>query len=120
MFSSLRIEREHVRICNRAKAALQRLQGNFSQKEQISMRKVREAGKAAIGGGRSANSSSGMFYHLLQEEYDQMLADPDCDKELFEAEAVEILEKKRVEADLVYKIREDVIRKAGLRHWIDM
>ena len=84
------------------------------------MRKVREAGKAAIGGGRSASSSAGVYYHLLQEEYEQMLADPDCDTELFEAEAVEILEKKRVEADLVYKIREDVIRQAGLRHWIDM
>ena len=84
------------------------------------MRKVREAGKAAIGGGRSAKSDSGVFYHLLQEEYEQMLADPDCDTELFEAEAVEILEKKRIETDLVYKIREDTIRQAGLRHWIDM
>jgi len=84
------------------------------------MRKVRDNGKAAIGGGRSASSSSGTYYHLLQEEYEQMLADPDCDTELFEAEAVEILEKKRVEADLVYKIREDAIRQAGLRHWIDM
>ena len=54
------------------------------------------------------------------EEYEQMLADPDCDTELFEAEAVEILEKKRIETDLVYKIREDMIRQAGLRHWIDM
>ena len=84
------------------------------------MRKVKETGKAAIGGGRSAKSDSGVFYHLLQEEYEQMLADPDCDTDLFESEAVEILEKKRVEPELVYKIREDVIRQAGLRHWIDM
>ncbi len=84
------------------------------------MRKVRESGKAAIGGGRSAKSDSGVFYHLLQEEYDQMLADPDCDTGLFEEEAVEILEKKRLEPELVYKVREDVIRQAGLRHWIDM
>ncbi len=84
------------------------------------MRKVREAGKASIGGGRSASSSGGVYYHLLQEEYEQMLADPDCDKALFEAEAVEILEKKRIEQELVYKVREDVVRQAGLRHWIDM
>ena len=84
------------------------------------MRKVRENGKAAIGGGRSAKSDSGVFYHLLQEEYEQMLADPDCDTGLFEAEAVEILEKKRVEPELIYKVREDVVRQAGLRHWIDM
>jgi hypothetical protein len=84
------------------------------------MRKLRENGKAAIGGGRSAKSDSGVFYHLLQEEYEQMLADPECDKALFEAEAIEILEKKRVEPDLVYKVREDVVRQAGLRHWIDM
>jgi hypothetical protein len=84
------------------------------------MRKVREAGKAAVGGGRSAQAGSGLYYHLLQEEYEQMLADPDCDTDLFEAEAVEILEKKRLEPELVYKVREDVIRQAGLRHWIDM
>lgn len=84
------------------------------------MRKMKETGKAAIGGGRSAKSDSGVFYHLLQEEYEQMLADPDCDTDLFESEAVEILEKKRVEPELAYKIREDVIRQAGLRHWIDM
>ncbi len=84
------------------------------------MRKIKETGKASIGGGRSAQSSGGVFYHLLQEEYEQMLADPDCDTDLFEAEAIEILEKKRVEPDLAYKVREDVIRQAGLRHWIDM
>ena len=84
------------------------------------MKKIRENGKAAVGGGRSANSAAGMFYHLSQAEYDEMLADPACDKELFTAEAVEILEKKRVEPGLVYKIREDAIREAGLGYWIDM
>lgn len=84
------------------------------------MRKIREAGKAAVGGGRSAQSGAGVFYHLTQEEYDEMLADPACDTELFAGEAVEILEKKRVEPGLVYKVREDVIRQVGLGYWIDM
>lgn len=84
------------------------------------MRKIRETGKAAVGGGRSAQSSAGVFYHLTQEEYDEMLADPSCDTDLFTAEAVEILEKKRVEPNLAYKIREDAIRQAGLGYWIDM
>ena len=84
------------------------------------MRKIRDAGKASVGGGRSAKSSAGLYYHLLQEEYDQMLADPACDTDLFTAEAVEILEKKRIEPELVYKVREDIIQEAGLGHWIDM
>jgi hypothetical protein len=84
------------------------------------MKKVRETGKAAVGGGRNAQSGAGVFYHLTQEEYDQMLADPACNTDLFEAEAVEVLEKKRVEPELAYKIREDVIRQAGLGYWIDM
>ena len=82
------------------------------------MRKIRETGKASIGGGRK-QGDGGEFYHLNQEEYDQMLADPDCDVELFETEATEILEKRRVEPDLAYKVRTDVIRQAGLGHWID-
>ncbi|HLK55580.1 MAG TPA: hypothetical protein VKU00_03400 [Chthonomonadaceae bacterium] len=82
------------------------------------MRKIREAGKAQLGG-RKPQSGSGEFYHLTQDEYEQMLADPDCDRDLFEAETVEILEKKRAEPELAYKIREDVIRRAGLGHWID-
>ena len=84
------------------------------------MRKIRETGKASIGGGRKQQAGSGVFYHLTQEEYDQMLADPACDTDLFEADAVEILEKKRLELELAYKIREDTIRQAGLGHWIDM
>ena len=84
------------------------------------MRKVKESGKASLGGGRNAKSGAGVFYHLDQEEYDQMLADPACDTDLFEAEVVEILEKKRVEPELAYKVREDIIRQAGLNHWIDM
>lgn len=84
------------------------------------MRKIRETGKAAVGGGRSAKSVAGLFYHLTQEEYDEMLADPACDKDVFEADAVEILEKKRVEPELAWKIREETIRKAGLGYWIDM
>lgn len=84
------------------------------------MRKIREAGKAAVGGGRSAQSGAGVFYHLSQEEYDEMLADPACDTELFAAESAEILEKKRVSPELVFKVREDVIRQAGLGYWIDM
>ena len=84
------------------------------------MRKIRESGKAAVGGGRSAQSGAGVFYHLTQEEYDEMLADPACDKDVFEADAVEILEKKRVEPELAWKVREEAIRKAGLGYWIDM
>lgn len=84
------------------------------------MRKIRESGKASLGGGRKPQSSSGVFYHLTQEEYDQMLADPSCDTLLFEAAAEEILEKKRVESELAYKIREESIREAGLGYWIDM
>ena len=84
------------------------------------MRKIRESGKASLGGGRKPQTGSGMFYHLTQDEYDQMLADPACDTDLFEAEAVEILEKKRLEPELAYKIREDMIRQAGLDHWINM
>lgn len=84
------------------------------------MRKIRETGKAAVGGGRSAQSGAGVFYHMSQAEYEEMLADPACDTELFAGEAVEILEKKRVEPELAYKIREDVIRQAGLGYWIDM
>lgn len=83
------------------------------------MRKIRETGKASIGGGRKPQSGSGMYYHLTQEEYDQMLADPACNTEVFEAEAVEILEKKRLEPELAYKVREDTILQAGLSHWID-
>lgn len=82
------------------------------------MKKIRETGKAAVGGGRGAGA--GLYYHLTQEEYDEMLADPACDTDLFASEAVEILEKKRVEPNLIYKIREDVIRQAGLGYWIDM
>ena len=84
------------------------------------MRKIWEGAKAAVGGGRKAQDNSGTFYHLTQEDYDEMRADPDCDTDVFEAEAVEILEKKRVEPELAYKIREDKIREAGLKHWIDM
>lgn len=84
------------------------------------MRKIRETGKAPLGGAKKPQTGSGVFYHLTQEEYDQMLADPDCDTERFESEAVEILEKKRVEPELAYKIHEDAIRQAGLGHWIDM
>lgn len=84
------------------------------------MKKIREAGKAAVGGGRSAQSGAGLYYHLSQEEYDEMLADPACDKDVFESAVVEILEKKRVEPELAYKIREDAIRQAGLGYWIDM
>ena len=84
------------------------------------MRKVRETGKAAVGGGRSPQSGAGLFYHLTQEDYDEMLADPDCDTDLFAAETVEILEKKRVEPNLVYKVREEIIRQAGLGYWIDL
>ena len=84
------------------------------------MRKVRETGKAAIGGGRTQQAGSGLFYHLTQEEYDEMLADTACDIDLFEADVVEILERKRLELELAYKVREDIIRQAGLGHWIDM
>ena len=49
-----------------------------------------------------------------------MLADPVCDTDLFESEVLEILEKKRLEPELAYKIREDVLRKAGLGHWVSM
>jgi hypothetical protein len=84
------------------------------------MRKIRETGKAPLGGGRKPQTGSGMFYHLTQEEYDQMLADPDCDTDLFTADAVAILEKKRLEPELAYKVREESIRQAGLGHWIDM
>ena len=84
------------------------------------MKKIKESGKAAVSGGRKAQGGSGTFYHLTQEEYDEMLADPDCDKGVFESEAIEILEKKRVEPQLAYKIREDAIRQAGLAPWIDM
>ena len=84
------------------------------------MRKLRETGKASIGGGRKPQSGSGTFYHLTEEEYREMLADPACDTDLFEAETAEVLEKKRLEPELAYKIREDVIRQAGLSHWIDM
>ena len=86
----------------------------------IFMRKIRETGKASLGGGHKAQSSSGTFYHLTQDEYDQMLADPACDTDLFAADAVEILEKKRIDPELAYKVREDSIRQAGLGHWIDM
>ena len=82
------------------------------------MRKVRETGKASLGG-KKAGAGGGEYYHLTQTEYDEMLADPDCDKELFESEAEEILEKKRIEAELAYKIRADALREAGLSHWID-
>ncbi len=84
------------------------------------MRKIRETGKASLGGGRKPQDGSGVFYHLTQEEYDQMLADPACKTETFEADVIEILEKKRIEPDLAYKIREDSIRQAELGHWIDM
>ena len=84
------------------------------------MKKVRENGKAAVGGGRSAQSGAGTYYHLTQEEYDEMLADPACDTDLFASEAIEILEKKRVEPNLAYKVREEIIRQAGLGYWIDM
>jgi hypothetical protein len=84
------------------------------------MRKIRETAKASVGGGRKHSAISGEFYHLTEDEYGQMLADPSCDTDLFEAEAVEILEKRRVEPELAYKVREDTIRKAGLGHWIDM
>jgi len=84
------------------------------------MRKVREMGKAAVGGGRSPQSGAGLFYHLTQEEYDEMLEDPEGDTDLFGAETVEILEKKRVEPNLVYKVREETIRQAGLGYWIDV
>lgn len=83
------------------------------------MRKIRETGKASLGGGRKPQNASGMFYHLTQEEYDQMLADPACDTDLFAANAVEIMEKKRLEPELAYKVREDTILQAGLQHWID-
>ena len=106
-----------TRFCARRRADREACR---TKKENDNMKKVREAGKAAVGGGRSAQSGAGVYYHLTQEEYDQMLADPACHTALFEAEAVEILEKKRVEPDLVYKIREDVIRQAGLGYWIDM
>ena len=84
------------------------------------MRKIRETGKAPLGGGRKPQAGSGVFYHLTQDEYDQMLADPACDTDLFAADALEVLEKKRLEPDLAYKVREDSIRQAGLGHWIDM
>ena len=84
------------------------------------MRKIRESAKAQLGGGRKNQAGSGEFYHLTQEEYDQMREDPACDTDLFESEMIEILEKKRFEPLLVIKIREDVIRKSGLGHWIDM
>ena len=84
------------------------------------MRKIRETGKAQLGGSKKPQTGSGEFYHLTQEEYDMMLADPDCDTDLFEAEVEEILEKKRIEPELAYKVRDDVIRKAGLAHWISM
>ena len=84
------------------------------------MRKIREAGKASLGGSKKPQTGSGMFYHLTQEEYDQMLEDPACDTDHFAAEATEILEKKRIELELAYKIREESIRQAGLGHWIDM
>ena len=84
------------------------------------MRKIRETGKAQIGGGRKNPAASGDFYHLTEEEYAEMLADPDCDKEVFEEAAVEILEKKRLQPELAYKIREDELRNAGLGHWIAM
>jgi hypothetical protein len=48
-----------------------------------------------------------------------MLADPACDTDAFEAEVVSILEKKRLEPDLAYKVREDAIWQMGLGHWID-
>lgn len=83
------------------------------------MKKIRESGKASLGGGKKPQAGSGVFYHLTDDEYAQMLADPACDTELFEAEIVQILEKKRIEPELAYKIREDVIRQAGLGHWID-
>ena len=67
-----------------------------------------------------SQSGAGLFYHLTQEEYEEMLEEPDCDKDLFEAEAVEILEKKRVEPNLAYKVREETIRQAGLGYWIDL
>lgn len=84
------------------------------------VRKIRETGKASLGGGRKSQDASGVFYHLTQDEYDQMLADPACDTDAFEADVMEILEKKRIEPDLAYKIREDSIRAAELGHWIDM
>ena len=84
------------------------------------MRKIRESGKASVSGGRKPQDGSGTFYHLTQEEYDEMLADPDCDKDIFEAEVTEILEKKRIDPTLIYKAREDVLRQAGLSFWIDM
>ena len=49
-----------------------------------------------------------------------MLEDPEGDTDLFGAETVEILEKKRVEPNLVYKVREETIRQAGLGYWIDV
>ena len=84
------------------------------------MRKIRESGKASLSGGRKPQDGSGTYYHLTQGEYDEMLADPDCDTDLFAAEATEILEKKRLEPELMYKVREDIIRQAGLKYWIDM
>ncbi len=83
------------------------------------MKKIKEVGKASLGGGRKPQSASGVYYHLTQEEYDEMREDPDGDTDLFESETTEILEKKRVEPDLAYKVREDAIRQAGLGHWID-
>lgn len=90
------------------------------EKDRQDMKKIRESGKASLGGGRKPQDGSGTFYHLTQEEYNQMLADPACDTDLFAAEAVEILEKKRVEPELAYKVREETIRQAGLGHWIAM
>ena len=91
-----------------------------AKKERLTMRKIRETGKASLGGSRKPQSGAGIFYHLTQEEYDEMHEDPACDVEVFEADAVEILEKKRIEPQLAYKVREDTIRQAGLGHWIDM
>ena len=84
------------------------------------MRKIRESGKASVSGGRKPQDGSGTFYHLTQEEYNEMLADPDCDADLFESEVIEILEKKRIEPELAYKAREETLRQAGLGLWIDM
>lgn len=84
------------------------------------MKKIREVGKASLGGGRKPQAGSGMFYHLTQDEYDQMLADPACNTDMFTEDTLEILEKKRIEPELAYKVREDSIRQAGLGHWIDM
>ena len=101
-------------------APLDYLDSSADAEENRTTRKIRESAKAQLGGGRKNQAASGEFYHLTQEEYDQMLADPDCDTDLFESETQEILEKKRFEPELVVKIREDIIRKAGLGHWIDM